>query len=132
MKNKKKRGSDVERELLKIFESMGGCGIRTAGSGSYGGKPDLLISFEGRIYAIEVKYTTTGKVSLRKDQVDSLIKFAEAFGAIPVLAIKIKRKGWWFINPRKLPKYYLKEEDIKELGYRFKQAKIVDYTSKNL
>lgn len=113
----KRYASQKERELLKKIEDKGGVAFRIAGSGSYGGKPDLVARLDGKYYVIEVKYTTTDRVYLREDQKQALIEQAEKFGAIPIIAVKFKgERRWHFYNARIVPNVIRKNSDIEEIN----------------
>ncbi|GEM_PF-1081047 len=96
----KRYASEVERELLRRIESSGGICFRVAGSGSYGGKPDLIARIGNKYYVIEVKYTKNNFVYIKEEQKLKLIEQALKFNAIPVLAVKFRKKGWRFFDLR--------------------------------
>ena len=106
----KRKGSNAERELVKMFWANNyGC-IRSAGSGSmHFPSPDLLAANKIRRLAIEVKATKENKKYFPRDEIKQLINFSQYFGAEAWLAIKFTGKKWVFVNP----------EDLDDTGNNF-------------
>ncbi len=96
------KGSNAERELLHMFWGKEWACLRSAGSGSmkYPG-PDLIVGNRemNRRLAIECKCTGKGKVYLNQWDMNQLKDFAKIFDARPFFAIKVSRKGWFFLMP---------------------------------
>ena len=62
LKNKKKKGTDAERDLIHIFWKNGWAAVRIAGSGSMKyPSPDILAGKNGTLYAIECKTTKSSQ-----------------------------------------------------------------------
>ena len=73
--------------------------LRIAGSGSNKyPSPDILVGNNLRRLAIECKVTKDGKKYFEKNEIYSLKKFAEIFGAEPWVAIRFKGNDWYFIS----------------------------------
>jgi holliday junction resolvase Hjr len=99
----KQKGSNAERELIKMFWEHNWAAIRSAGSGSmHYPSPDLLVSNAIKRYAIEVKITKDNKKYFKKDEIKQLINFSKYFGAEPWIAIKFHKIDWIFISPEEL------------------------------
>ncbi|MCS7134582.1 MAG: Holliday junction resolvase Hjc [Candidatus Pacearchaeota archaeon] len=101
----KKRGFDAERELLHLLSLKGFAVARIAGSGMMKETScDLLAGNGKEKYAIEVKISSKEKKYIEKKQIENLREFSKKFGAIPLIAIKFLRKGWFFLRPEQLKK----------------------------
>lgn len=112
-------GSKYENELLGAFESEGWRGMRAPASGTRDGdSPDLLVgkrhtnatvsNLNGHVphsqaLAIELKATSSTTAYVDADEVDALERFAKGFGAVPLLAVRPKRRGtrskYYLIRP---------------------------------
>ncbi len=90
-----KKGSNTERELMKILDSKGLVSVRIAGSGN-NGKPDLIVSNGKRIFAIECKYTSLSYKYIEEKEIENFFSFTRSFGAEGWYAIKFKR-NWRFV-----------------------------------
>ena len=93
MFNSKASGTNFEHKLIKYLEEKDYNVLRSAGSFH----TDLWAVKEGKIFWIEVK--SLGKnfyLSNHKLQLFQLYVKASKYGAIPILAIAFKRKGWKF------------------------------------
>ncbi len=101
-----RKGARAERELINLLRENGFAVIRAAGS-----KPiDFLAAKSGKIIAFEVKYWQ--KNSPLNGVFEKLQKTAEAFGALPVLAVKRRYQGWKFYILAGNSKVEVKIEDI--------------------
>jgi len=99
----KRKGSNAERDLIKLFWSIGWAAVRVAGSGSMQfPSPDLLVGNKIRRLAIEAKITKENKKYFSKEEVKQLLVFSSFFGAESWLAIKIPQRAWVFVNPEDL------------------------------
>ncbi len=95
----KSKGINAERELVHMFWGKGWACLRIAGSGSIKyPSPDLLVGNSLRRLAVECKITKDSKKYFEKNEIYSLKKFAEIFGAEPWVAIKFKGEDWYFIS----------------------------------
>ena len=103
MSNKSK-GSNAERELLKIFVDHGFRSLRVAGSGVNDDSPCDLIAgkINGKKYAVECKTCKSKKRYIEKQQIEDFLEFSLAFGLEPIIAIKFNRQGWLFLKPEEL------------------------------
>ena len=98
----KVKGSNAERELIRLFWSKNWAAARIAGSGSmHYPSPDILAGNTIRRLAIEVKFTKQNKKYFSKQDVKQLLNFSQYFGAEPWFAIKFKT-DWLFFNPEDL------------------------------
>ncbi len=122
----KHKGSNNERELLKMFSESGWKAARVAGSGVNEDSPcDLIAGKAGKKFAIECKSTRKNIQYISKSQISDFIVFASIMGLSPVIAIKFLREGWLFIAPGKLrdtgENCAISLEEAKTIGKRFGQ-----------
>ncbi len=101
-----KKGSRVERELVKMFWSADCAAMRAPASGGATKKPlPDIIAGNGKVYlAIEVKSTSAGYIYINSEKIMGLIEFSEIFGAEPYLGAKFKNKKWRFVHVNDLVK----------------------------
>jgi|SRR3989338_1756175 len=122
----KNKGSNAERELLKMFSENGWRAARVAGSGVNDNSPcDLIAGKIGMKIAVECKSTRKNTLYISKSQMDDFIVFSQVMGLDPVIAIKFFREGWIFLSPAQLKdsgkNWAVKLEDAKMIGRRFGQ-----------
>ena len=101
LKDSKAKGSDAERELVRLFWKNGWAAIRVAGSGSSSfPSPDVLASSsaKGRALAIECKSTGNTSKTISKEQLADLKEFARLFGAEPWAGIRFGANKWRFVS----------------------------------
>jgi len=126
MSNKSK-GSNAERELLKIFTQNGWRAVRVAGSGVNDDSPcDLIAAKVGkRGFVIEAKSSKKNRIYITKKQIEDFVLFSSLIGSKPALAIRFNYEGWLFLPPEKLEdtgKYWVvSKENAKTNGSRFEQ-----------
>lgn len=103
MSNKSK-GSNVERELVKLFSENGWRALRVAGSGVGEESPcDIIVGKIGKKgYAIEVKSSRKDAVYIKKEQIEDFLLFSETIGLKPAIALRFSYDGWFFLTPDKL------------------------------
>lgn len=96
----KKKGSRVERELVKMLWDADCAAMRAPGSGGATKKPlPDIIAGNGDIYlAIEVKSTSADHIYINSEKIIGLKEFSEIFGAEPYLGAKFKNKKWRFVH----------------------------------
>ncbi len=111
MINRKAKGTNGERELVRIFnEEYGWSCVRIAGSGSSRyPSPDLLAGNAVRRMAIECKVTKEGKKYLTKEEIEQLRIFSQKFGAESWVAVRFAHEPW----------YFLMLEDLEDTGNNF-------------
>ncbi|MEM3113489.1 MAG: Holliday junction resolvase Hjc [Candidatus Pacearchaeota archaeon] len=122
----KNKGSNNERELLKLFSENGWRAARVAGSGIGEESPcDLIAGKIGKKLAIECKSTRKNIQYIPKQQISDFIVFSEIMGLTPIIAVKFFREGWLFIAPGKLRdtgnNWAISLEDAKIHGKRIGQ-----------
>ncbi|MFA5019563.1 MAG: Holliday junction resolvase Hjc [Candidatus Pacearchaeota archaeon] len=122
----KHKGSNNERELLKMFSENGWRAARVAGSGVNDDSPcDLIAGTKQRKLAIECKSTRKSTLYISKEQMNDFMIFSEMMGLTPVIAVKFIRNGWVFLNPDKMnpteKNWVIKLEDANAIGKRLGQ-----------
>ena len=126
MSNKSK-GSNAERELVKIFTEHSWRALRAAGSGVNDDSPcDLIVGKIGRKgFAIEAKSSRKNSIYISKEQIEDFIRFAHMIGLNAAIALKFSYEGWLFITPDKLKdsgKFWVVSRKVAvEQGKRFSQ-----------
>lgn len=134
--SRKSKGSNAERELIKMFWEKGWACMRAAGSGSTRfPSPDIIAGNGIRRLVIECKATKDKKKYFGGEEIEELQKFASIFGSEAWVAIRFDNDKWYFVNIEDLKKtnkgYSTKITDIKlkglifdELLGEFKQEKL--------
>lgn len=96
--SKKSKGINAERELVHAFWNKGFACVRIAGSGSSKyPSADLVVGNKYKKFVIECKSTKKNKKYFSKEEINQFKEFANKFGAKPLIAIKFKKKGWFFV-----------------------------------
>lgn len=85
---------------------MGFAVVRAPASGSRTrlDRPDIVAGRRGLHLALEVKSTIKETLYIEHESIAQLVRFAERFGAEPLIAVKFKRrgKGWILLEPQNL------------------------------
>jgi len=96
--DRKRKGTNAERELVHRFWKVGWACVRVAGSGSNRyPSPDLLAGRGDRRLVIECKTSCTDSIYLSKQEVAELSFFSKSFGAEPWIAVKLHAE-WYFLS----------------------------------
>src|SRR3989344_8735312 len=95
MSNKAK-GSNMERELVRIFTENGWRALRVAGSGVNDDSPcDVIAGKAGHGgYAIEAKSSKKSNIYITKEQIEDFILFATMIGLQSMLAVRFNSQAW--------------------------------------
>ena len=103
MSNKAK-GSNAERELLRLFTEQGWRAARIAGSGVNDDSPcDMIVGKLGRPgYVVEAKSSKQNRIYIKKQQIEDFFLFSSMIGLNPVIAVRFTREGWLFLKPDQL------------------------------
>ena len=122
----KSKGTNAERDLIRLFWSVGWAAIRSAGSGSmHYPSPDVLAGNKIRKLAIEAKATKDSKKYIPKEDLADLKNFSSYFGAEPWVAVKFNNIPWAFINPEDLKEtrssYVISRTDAERKGLNFEE-----------
>lgn len=122
--SRKGKGSNAERELIKLFWDNGWAAMRAAGSGSnHYPCPDVIAGNAIRRLAIECKATKDNKKYVEKREIIELQTFASRIGAEGWLGVKFSNRGWFFINLEDLEdtgeSLAISLEDAKRRGLSF-------------
>ena len=121
------KGSNAERELVRMFTEHGWRALRIAGSGVNDDSPcDLIAGKVGRRgYAIEVKSSKRSRIYITRSQIEDFMKFALMLGLQPALALRFNHQGWLFLEPSKMEdtgnNWVVSLENVKNNGQRFSQ-----------
>jgi len=98
-RERKEKGTRVERELINLLWDNGFAAVRVAGSGSASFPcPDVVASNGKVVLAFEVKTRSKLPMYLTYQEVKELVMFSNLFGAKPYIALKIPRREWYFIE----------------------------------
>lgn len=101
----KGKGSNAERELVKMFWEAGWAAHRIAGSGSSRfPSPDLIAGNYRKKLAIECKATRSKNQYVSELQAGALKDFAEVFGAQPWVGVRFNREEWYFVPLQEMSK----------------------------
>ena|SRR3989338_11349107 len=126
MSNKAK-GSNAERELVKLFVEHDWGAVRVAGSG-VGEEAfcDIIAAKSGRKgFAVEVKSSKKLTIYITKQQINDFVIFTSILGLRPAIAVRFNREGWLFLVPKYLKdtgKYWaVSLKTAKEKGKKFSQ-----------
>lgn len=95
----KDKGTKFERELIHILWQRGFAAMRSAGSGAARyPTPDIIAGNRQIFLAIEVKMRSRLPVYLADQEINELKCFSDAFGAVPLIAVRVSRSGWRFFK----------------------------------
>ncbi len=124
----KNKGIHAERELLHKFWQTGEwIAMRSPGSGAIRYPcPDLLVGNQFRKLAIECKATKADRQYIRKEQIDSLKRFASIFGAEPWVAVRFDKDRWYFLMMEDIQEtegsnYVISKDSAKKKGLLFEE-----------
>ena len=108
--SRKSKGTNAERELVRLFWNKGFASIRAAGSGSSRyPSPDVLAGNGARRIAIECKTSREHVKYLTLKEVSELKRFSEVFGAEAWIGLRFKDAEWHFVSV----------EDLRSAGSSF-------------
>ncbi len=97
-----RRGSQAERDLVRLFWRHGVGAVRVAGSGSTGlPSADVVAGGPGGLAVIEVKTTSSDRAYVPIGEIESLEKLSRALGASAWVVVKFKKlkRGVFFALP---------------------------------
>lgn len=93
------KGANAERELLKLLDTNGFAVLRVAGSGSNPLPcPDAVALKNGKAIAFECKAKKGIYLAISIEQIEEELAWAKKAGAKFLVAWKIPRKGWVFLD----------------------------------
>ena len=92
-----RKGSNSERELVKMFLDVGWQALRIAGSGRMNLAPDLLAGHPGKLLVIECKSSKKPAIYVNHEEVLNVIEYANKFGGEPWYAFRFNRFAWKFV-----------------------------------
>ena len=97
---KKKAQLNYERHFVDLaIERMSAHAERVAGSGvKKTGVCDVIIIIDSQPFLCEIKATKYDRFCFCGEQRSTLIKTASKCGAIPLLAVRFKRRKWCIVN----------------------------------
>ncbi len=123
----KGKGSNAERELVKMFWKAGWAAHRIAGSGSSRfPSPDIIAGNYKKKLAIECKSTKSKNQYISNEQAEALKNFAGVFGAQPWVGVRFDRQEWFFVPLQEMSKtsqgnFVLNLEKARLLGLKFEE-----------
>lgn len=95
------KGANAERELIKTLDVAGFAVLRVAGSGVNPIPcPDVVALKDGKIIAFECKAKKGDYLAIKREQMLEEVSWSKKAGAIFIIAWKVPRNGWLFINPK--------------------------------
>lgn len=95
----KKKGTNLERELIHLLWAHNIPAIRVAGSGSsHYPSPDIIAGVPGRTIAIECKSVKSTAKYIPKQEIVDLKSFATQFGSEAWVGVRFARKEWHFLS----------------------------------
>lgn len=122
------KGGRRERELVNLLYDAEFAVMKAPASGAATNRelPDVLAGNGSRFYAIEAKASNGNPIYLSGEEVESLIYFAENFGAEAWIAVRFDREDWYFFKPDELYQtdggnYRVKKETAIENGTDFEE-----------
>jgi len=123
----KGKGTRCERELIHMFYDSGFSVVRSAGSGSTPlPSPDIIVSNRKNIFAIECKALNSTRKYFSPREINELKDFSEKFGAIPLIAIRFDRIGWFFVHIENMgfskTNHFISLELAQEKGLKFEEV----------
>lgn len=119
--SRKGKGISAERELVHLFWRTGVfAAVRVAGSGAIKYPvPDIVASSLNKRFVIECKAARGDVQYVEKKEVEDLLVFAKMTCAVPFIAVRFDRSGWFFLSPDSLrdvgKNFVVRKEDV---GYR--------------
>jgi len=122
----KAKGTRYERELIHMFYDSDFSVVRSAGSGSTPlPSPDILVSNNKNIFAIECKAVNSKRKYFSPKEIDELKQFSTKFGAIPLIAIRFDRIGWFFVHTKDIgfakTNHYISLDLAQKKGLKFEE-----------
>ncbi|CAJ53777.1 Holliday junction resolvase Hjc [Haloquadratum walsbyi] len=121
-----RKGDRRERELVNQLDEAGFAVMRAPASGSATERdlPDVLAGNGETFYAIEAKSSAGRPIYLTGEEIESLIYFAQNFGAKARIGIRFDRESWFFFHPNELHvtnggNYRVKKETALSAGEDF-------------
>jgi Holliday junction resolvase len=96
-----RKGDRRERELVNLLDEAGFAVMRAPASGSATDRdlPDVLAGNGDVFYAIEAKSSAGDPIYLTGEEVESLVYFAQNFGANARIGVRFDREDWYFFHP---------------------------------
>jgi Holliday junction resolvase len=93
------KGANAERELIKLLSEHDFAVLRVAGSGANPLPcPDVVALKKGTAIAFECKAKKGKYLPISVEQINEEVGWAKQAGAKFVVAWKVPRKGWVFLN----------------------------------
>lgn len=96
------KGDDKERQLVNRVNEWERChAYRLAASGG-GAKfelPDIKLSLDGDVYAGEMKYTTTGKAEIRRQEIQDLAIYCAYYDVKPICVLRFSHDTSFYVVP---------------------------------
>ena len=109
-----------------MFDREGHATLRSAGSGSTPlPAPDIIVSNKKNIFAIECKALKSKRKYFSPREINELKEFSDKFGAIPLIAMRFDRIGWFFVHIEDLgfskTNHYISLDLAQKKGLKFEE-----------
>lgn len=95
------KGARYERELVNNLREDDWFAMRLAasGAGADAELPDIIGANEGSIYVIELKFTSSNRISVKRDKLQGLKWLASQMGATPLIAARFSGDTSFYFYP---------------------------------
>ena len=93
-----RKGSNSERELVKIFLGIGWQALRIAGSGRMNLAPDIIAGTKGRLLVIECKSSGKPAIYINHEETMNVVGYASKFGAEAWYGFRFNHCKWRFVK----------------------------------
>lgn len=97
-----RKGSNSERELVKMFLGAEWQALRIAGSGRMNLAPDIIAGTKGRLLVIECKSSKKSAIYINHEETKNVIGYAAKFGGESWYGFRFNHKEWIFIEAQKV------------------------------
>ena len=118
-----RKGSNAERELLKMFLDANWGSRRIAGSGHMENAPDILAGHPGKLLSIECKSSKKPAIYVNSQEVLNVLEYANKFGGEPWYAFRFNHKPWVFVPAHELLQ---NNKAVPESGIKFEMLILKD------
>jgi len=97
-----RKGSNSERELVKMFLNLDWQALRIAGSGRMNLAPDIIAGTKGRLLIIECKSSKKPAIYINREEAKNVVEYAKKFGGESWYGSRFNYQDWRFIKAEKI------------------------------